>query len=82
MCSARIESVAREEGVWGSIVQQAVFLSDFRQVESCRRIMRDFYGDELPATSYIPQAPCGGELLADRDSGSRYEHVDSGNAAA
>ena len=58
-----VEAVAREEGVWGSIVQQAVFLSDVRQVETCRRIMRDFYGDQLPAISYIPQPPCGGELL-------------------
>jgi enamine deaminase RidA (YjgF/YER057c/UK114 family) len=59
-----IEAVAREEGVWGSIVHQTVFLSDVRQVETCRRIMRDFYGDQLPAVSYVPQAPGGGELLA------------------
>ena len=58
-----IEVAARQAGVWGSIVHQAVFLSDVRQIETCRRIMRDFYGDELPAISYVPQAPCGGKLL-------------------
>ena len=26
--------------------------------------MKAFYGDELPATTYIPQAPCQGKLLA------------------
>jgi enamine deaminase RidA (YjgF/YER057c/UK114 family) len=59
-----IEALAREEGVWGSIVHQTVFLSDVRQVEACRQIMRDFYGEQLPSVSYVPQAPCGGELLA------------------
>jgi enamine deaminase RidA (YjgF/YER057c/UK114 family) len=58
------ETVAREEGVWGSIVQQAVFLSDTGQIENCRQMVRDFYGDDLPATSYVRQPPCGGESLA------------------
>ena len=30
----------------------------------CRQLIRDFYGDEMPATSYIPQRPCEGKLLA------------------
>ena len=53
-----------EEGTRGSIVQQAVFLRDADQIGQCRRIIKDFYGDELPATTYIPQAPCQGKLLA------------------
>ncbi|GAB6166734.1 hypothetical protein JCM19992_27340 [Thermostilla marina] len=59
-----IESVIREEGTVGSIVHQAVFLADISQMDECRRIMRDFYGDDLPATTYIPQKPCEGKLLA------------------
>jgi len=58
-----IEAMAHEEGILGSIVHQAVFMSDIQQVEACRQIMRDFYGNEMPATSYIPQAPCGDKLL-------------------
>lgn len=58
-----IEAVADREGMADSIVQQTVFLSDPRQVETCRQIMRDFYGDRLPATSYIPQPPCSGRQL-------------------
>ena len=59
-----IAAVTREEGVRGSIVHQAVFLADAAQAERCRQIMREFYGSELPATSYIPQPPCEGKLLA------------------
>lgn len=58
-----IEQVIHEEGTRGSIVHQAVFLRDICQIENLRRIIRDFYGDELPATSYIPQPPCGGKLV-------------------
>jgi enamine deaminase RidA (YjgF/YER057c/UK114 family) len=59
-----IEAVTCEEGTRGSIVHQAVFLADMSQVVRCQQIMRDFYGPKLPATSYIPQPPCGGKLLA------------------
>lgn len=59
-----IEAVIHEESARGSIIHQAVFLADVGQIEECRRIMRDFYGRELPATSYIPQPPCDGKLLA------------------
>ena len=59
-----IEAVTREEGTRGSIVHQAVFLADMSQAGRCQQTMRDFYGPELPATSYIPQPPCEGKLLA------------------
>ncbi len=59
-----IRAVIHEEGTRGSIVHQAVFMADMSHVARCQQIMRDFYGPELPATSYIPQPPCGGKLLA------------------
>ncbi len=59
-----IQNVSREEGTRGSIVHQAVFLADLSQIDECRQIMHDFYGSEMPATSYIPQPPCEGKLLA------------------
>ncbi len=58
-----IAAVAKEEGSQGSIVKQAVFLKDVNQIDACRRIMKEFYGDDLPATTYIPQPPCEGKLL-------------------
>ncbi len=59
-----IERVSQEEGTRGSIVHQAVFLSDKDRIDECRQIMRKFYGHELPATTYIPQHPCDGKLLS------------------
>jgi len=59
-----LEAVIQEQSTKGSIVHQAVFLSDIGLREQCHQIMRDFYGDELPATTYIPQHPCEGKLLA------------------
>ena len=59
-----IESVVREQGTRGSIVHQAVFMANPRQIDECRRIILDFYGNELPATSYISQPPSDGKLLA------------------
>ena len=59
-----IEAVTHDEGTHGAIVHQTVFLADIGQIDECRRIIRDFYGRDLPATSYIPQSPCEGKLLA------------------
>ena len=59
-----IETVIQEEGTRGSIVHQAVFVPDVALIDELRQIIREFYGTELPATSYIPQPPCDGKLLA------------------
>jgi enamine deaminase RidA (YjgF/YER057c/UK114 family) len=59
-----IETVIEEEGTRGAIVHQAVFMADIGQLSECRQIIHDFYGPELPATSYIPQRPCDGKLLS------------------
>jgi len=59
-----IHRVIAEEGSRGSIVQQAVFLADKTRTDECREIMRAFYRDELPATTYVPQHPCEGKLLS------------------
>lgn len=59
-----IESVIEEEGTLGSIVQQAVFMKDAARLPEYRKIIEDFYGSELPATSYVPQSPCCGKLLS------------------
>ncbi len=70
-----VQAVMAEEGTHGSIVHQAVFLPGAEQVEPCRRMIREFYRSELPATSYILQPPCDGKLVAiealgvGRDSG-------------
>jgi enamine deaminase RidA (YjgF/YER057c/UK114 family) len=59
-----IELMMQEESARGSIVHQAVFVPDVALIDELRPIIREFYGSELPATSYIPQPPCDGKLLA------------------
>jgi len=58
-----VKAVIQEEGTRGSIVRQAVFMKDINQIEACRKIIKEFYGDRLPATIYIPQPPCEGKML-------------------
>ncbi len=59
-----IEAVISEHRARGSIVHQAVFLADMANAQRCHQLMREFYGSQLPAISYIPQPPCAGKLLA------------------
>ncbi len=59
-----IATVVKEAGAIGSIVRQAVFIKDARLIDDCRKIIAEFYGNELPATIYIPQPPCGGSLVS------------------
>jgi enamine deaminase RidA (YjgF/YER057c/UK114 family) len=58
-----VEAMIGVHGAQGSIVHQAVFVRDVGLIEESRRLMREFYGSQLPATSYIPQPPCDGKLL-------------------
>ncbi len=59
-----LDGVLRAEGTRRSIIRQTVFLAEASQLDECRQIMRDFYGADLPATSYIPEPPCDGKLLS------------------
>ncbi len=58
-----IRALLDDENMRGSIVRQAVFMKDIDQIEECREIIHEFYGDNLPTTAYIPQPPCEGKLL-------------------
>ena len=59
-----IAAVMSAEGAAGAVIHQAVFLADGESMAACRHIVRDFYGCDVPATSYIPQPPCEGKLVA------------------
>lgn len=59
-----IGCVVENEGARNSVVSQAVFVADASLIGECRQIVRDFYGEHLPVTSYIPQHPCQGTLVA------------------
>jgi enamine deaminase RidA (YjgF/YER057c/UK114 family) len=59
-----IAAAMSAEGATGAVIHQTVFLADGESMATCRQIVRDFYGRDVPATSYVPQPPCGGERLA------------------
>jgi enamine deaminase RidA (YjgF/YER057c/UK114 family) len=59
-----IEDVVAEQGTRNSIVSQAVFIADGGRIDECHQIIREFYGEHMPATTYVPQHPCQGNLVA------------------
>jgi enamine deaminase RidA (YjgF/YER057c/UK114 family) len=59
-----IQAVVDKEGTRASIVHQAVFVSEAAFVKPCRQLIHDFYGNDLPATTYVRQRPCAGKLLS------------------
>jgi enamine deaminase RidA (YjgF/YER057c/UK114 family) len=59
-----VAALMSAEGAGGAVVHQALFLAEGESMAACRQIVREFYGRDVPATSYIPQAPCAGERLA------------------
>ena len=58
-----VAAVMSAEGAAGAVIHQAVFVADGESIAACRQIVREFYGRDVPATSYIPQPPCAGKLL-------------------
>ncbi len=59
-----IASVIDDKGAAGTIVEQTVFINGADKIPVCREIINNFYGQEIPATTYIPQSPCAGKHLA------------------
>jgi len=58
-----IRAVFEKHSAGSSIIKQCVFTKGPELTEECRQIVKDFYGDDLPATTYVPQPPCSGKLL-------------------
>ncbi|HUT33707.1 MAG TPA: Rid family hydrolase [Planctomycetota bacterium] len=58
-----VARVMHEEGARGGIVRQDIFIRDHALIPDCKKIIEEFYCDDLPATDYIVQPPCGGKLL-------------------
>jgi enamine deaminase RidA (YjgF/YER057c/UK114 family) len=60
-----LESVAEVMSAESAeVVHQVVFAADSAAAAGCRHVVREFYGGTLPATSYVPQSPCGGQRVA------------------
>ena len=59
-----IRSIMRDEASLGAVVQQTVFLHSADDLAACRETIETFYGDQLPATTYIHQSPCSQKLVS------------------
>ena len=59
-----IDEAMREHGAAGSVVHQVVFVAERESMAACRQIMRELYGRDMPATSFVPQPPCDGKRLS------------------
>lgn len=59
-----IQDVIQQETNRGEITQQTVFVRVAEDMDICRQTVEDFYADQLPATTYIHQPPCGSKLLS------------------
>lgn len=47
-----------------NIIRLVVFLSDVGQIQACRKAVADFYGEQQPVTTFVPQTPCEGGDVA------------------
>lgn len=59
-----IGAVIKEKSTQGAIVKQTVFMQGREELAECRRFIREFYGANMPATTYVAQPLCDGKLLA------------------
>jgi enamine deaminase RidA (YjgF/YER057c/UK114 family) len=59
-----VTGVLRRLDAAGSLLHLTVFLADPSQTAACRQVLRELLGEDLPATSYVPQPPCSGALMA------------------
>lgn len=69
-----IRQLLEDEGVRGAIVSQSVFLPGPEYLDEAHQLIHDFYGPELPATTYIFQPPCGDKLLSIEALGVGRKH--------
>lgn len=59
-----IRVILKQQSVPMTVTKQAVFVRSTEDIESFLQLFRAYYGDRMPATSFIVQPPCGGQALA------------------
>ena len=59
-----IRAVLKQQPSPMAVTMQTAFLRRAEDEAVCRRVFGAFYGDRLPATSFVIQPPCGGQSLA------------------
>ena len=59
-----IRAILKQQPSPMTVTMQTVFLRRAEDEAVCRRLFEAYYGDRLPATSFVIQPPCGGQSLA------------------
>lgn len=59
-----IRAILKQQPCTMTVTTQTVFLRRAEDEAVCRRLFRAYYDERMPATSFIVQAPCGGQSLA------------------
>ena len=59
----RLDTLLQKERLEGSVIGQTVFLRDIGDKPLVRRLLLEYYGDNLPVITYVPQPPCDDDHL-------------------
>ncbi len=59
-----IRVILKQQPVPMTVTMQTVYVASAEEIESIRLLFDAYFGDRMPATSFIVQPPCGGQRLA------------------
>ena len=59
-----IRVILKQQSDEMSLVQQTVFVRNAKDIPLFENLMRAYFGERMPATSFVVQPPCGGQALA------------------
>ncbi len=59
-----IRVILKQQSVPMTLTKQTVFVRSADDIEAFRKLFEAYYGNRVPATSFIVQPPCGGQALA------------------
>jgi enamine deaminase RidA (YjgF/YER057c/UK114 family) len=59
-----LRAILKQQPVSMTVTSQTVFLRNAEDAAVCRALMEAYFGSRMPATTFVVQAPCGGQALA------------------
>lgn len=61
---ANIREQLRQQSESMTVTLQTVFVRSSSDIPTIRKMMEEFYADQMPPTTFLTQAPCDGQALA------------------
>lgn len=59
-----IRAILKQQPAPMTVTSQTIFMQRAEDIEPCRQLFRAYFGARMPATNFVLQPPCGGQLLA------------------